>query len=269
MTASNLTRIAVILDRSGSMQSIHKATIEGFNEFVGKLKSEPSEASLKLIEFDDKYETVFDTPLFRTRLLTPQDCLPRGLTALNDAIGTTIADLGKELSAIPGAERPDKVIVMIMTDGQENASRGYSPNQVARMIQHQKDHYNWEFLYLGANQDAVKVASRMNIDRDSSLTYAANYAGTTYSMNAAANHINMTRSSVKYYDKAFSGGIISPAAFTDQDRQNALVNTDWTGVIPGSGALSQTGDQTEGALSNLATNLVPAGGGEAPNSPGR
>ena len=167
----DLTRIAVILDRSGSMVSVVDATISGFNEFVHSQKLEPGQANLKLVQFDDQYEEVFDKPLSEVPLLDHETFVPSGWTALHDAIGRTIKVLDNELTRMPEAERPAKVLMLILTDGEENRSTEFTREQIADMVKEQQEKSSWNFVFLGANQDAVLTASGFNIPHHSSLAY--------------------------------------------------------------------------------------------------
>jgi uncharacterized protein YegL len=176
----NLADITVILDRSGSMSAVADATINGFNEFVMKQRNTDGNATLSLIQFDDQYETVYEqSDLSSVKLLNEDTFVPRGMTALNDAIAKTITGIGERLAALPEYKRPDKVIVVIITDGFENASLFFSQERVAEMIKHQKDKYSWEFLFLGANQDAVLSGAKYGIAKERSLSYASSKLGTT------------------------------------------------------------------------------------------
>ena len=203
---ANSSRIAVILDRSGSMDSVKDATIDGFNEFVKGQKETPGECSLKLVQFDQEYEEVFDKPLAEVPALTAETYRPRGNTALLDAMGRTIVSLGDALAKTPEADRPSKVIVMILTDGLENASRLYSQQKIAEMVTHQKERYHWDFVFLGSNQDAVLTASRYGIKRDSALTYQPTKAGMRRAMATATRSLSARRSG-------------RSGAFSDRDRQ--------------------------------------------------
>lgn len=173
-SASNWTEIAFILDRSGSMHSIRSGTMEGYNSFILQQKAENDQYPVRfsLTLFNSGIEEVLSSvPVTKITDLDETNYRPGGNTALLDAIGTTINTLGKKLSDTPETERPGKVIVAIMTDGEENSSKQFTWNQISKMIQHQTDVYKWEFLFLGANQDAIGTASKMNIDRASSATY--------------------------------------------------------------------------------------------------
>ena len=162
----DLTEIAYVLDRSGSMQPMTEAAIAGFNEFLQQQLDEPGDANLSLMLFDNEFLTPhIRTPLQEVRGLDTTTDVPRGSTALLDAIGQTIDELGKRLAAEPEDRRPGKVIGAIFTDGCENASTRHTMEQVNAMITHQRDKYGWEFLFLAANQDAIATAAQMGIER--------------------------------------------------------------------------------------------------------
>ncbi|MEI6344201.1 MAG: hypothetical protein WCP41_02410 [Verrucomicrobiota bacterium] len=173
-TPSKTTEIALILDQSGSMESIRAGTIEGVNAFLDQQREESSElpARFSLTLFSTVIETRHSSiPVNEVPHLGPDSYHPSGGTALLDAIGTTVDELGKRLAETPEADRPEKVVVAIMTDGEENSSRTYTWDQISEKIKHQTDVYKWEFLFMGANQDAIATASRMNIHHDSSANY--------------------------------------------------------------------------------------------------
>lgn len=198
------TRIAVILDRSGSMRAIRSATVSGFNEFVGSLRSQPGDLKLRLVRFGTEYEVVFDKPLAEIPVLTDADLEPRGMTALLDAQGKTIQDLGRELEGLSEGDRPAKVIVMTMTDGEENSSKEFTAEKVAEMVKHQREAYQWEFMYLGTNQDAIKVAASMNIPAASSMTYMNCDGGSLQAMASSAAYVGRSRSAAQGQSVAFS-----------------------------------------------------------------
>jgi hypothetical protein len=185
---NNLTQLALILDRSGSMSSIAESTVEGTNKFLAEQQLTPySEANLLFVEFDHEYNLVYKGPIQAAPFLTlaPKSASksfhyfkPRGNTALLDAIGKTVNELGYELARMPEYQRPGKVVVMIVSDGAENKSREFSRDQIARMIQLQRDVYQWQFMYLGSNQDAITVAGAMNIPQNFASTYAPTRGGT-------------------------------------------------------------------------------------------
>ncbi len=174
----NLTEIAYILDRSGSMQPLAEQAVAAFNSFLEDQKSDEGMARLTLVLFDNAYDIPIDgVPLEEVLPLTTANYEPRGSTALLDAIGRTIEDLGKRLEAIPEAERPGSVIFAIFTDGLENASLRFNWTEVSERIKHQREVYKWEFLFLGANQDAIATAAGLNIDERNSSAYVSDGVG--------------------------------------------------------------------------------------------
>lgn len=228
----NLTRIVCLLDRSGSMKSIREATVAGYNSFIDQLRTGQGECSISLIQFDDEYEFVFDRlPLPQVPTLT--DLVPRGNTALLDAQGRAITELGGELRQMNENARPGQVVIVTITDGEENKSRHYTLGQVAQMIEHQQNVYSWNFTYLGANQDAFKVAESMNIRRGSTMSYAATAAGAKGMFYGAANYVNQVRS------RGISGQSTNSVSYSDQDRLAA------TGNDPGTQPTQTTQTQTK------------------------
>jgi hypothetical protein len=205
----NFTRIAVILDRSGSMESCKESTVAGFNEFIRTQRELPGEATVKLVQFDDQYETVFDKPLKECPELNQSTFVPRGSTALLDAQGRTIIELGRELASLPEQQRPSKVIVVTLTDGMENASKEFSLDKIGEMTREQRDKFNWDFVFLGANQDAIATAAAMSIPLPSAMSYSTSKAG-----------IAATMAAVSHYVGAARGG--KAAAFSAEDRESAM-----------------------------------------------
>jgi len=172
----DLTEIVFILDRSGSMGGLENDTIGGFNGFV-KNQAEAGQTSLTTVLFDDRYEILHNGINAGNVVLTGDEYFTRGNTALLDAIGKTINDVGKRLSETPEDQRPGKVIFVITTDGLENASRRFSYNEVKKMITHQTEKYKWEFIFMGANIDVAKEGDRLGICADHSIGYTASAAG--------------------------------------------------------------------------------------------
>ena len=190
----NKTDITIILDRSGSMESVKSDTIGGFNSFLGEQQKVEGEASLSLVQFDDQYEVVYENKDISTAdRLTEATFQPRGSTALFDAIGRTINAVGQRLAATPEEERPDKVLFVIMTDGFENASHEFNAAKISEMTNHQRNVYKWEFMFIGANQDAVLSAKEMGIPAAAALTYAANEEGTQIAYSMMASKIKQYR----------------------------------------------------------------------------
>jgi hypothetical protein len=213
----NRTRIAIILDRSGSMSSVRESTIAGFNAFIRSQRELPGNVAVKLVQFDDQYDVVFDLPLADVPELTQDLFVPRGSTALFDAQGRTIVTLGEELAALPESERPSRVIVMTLTDGLENASKEFTIDRIASLIKHQTEVYKWDFVFLGANQDAIRTGAMMSIPAAASLSYTSSNAGTANVFAAAASYVGSIRSGAS-------------AAFSPKDRKAALAEDDTTTV---------------------------------------
>lgn len=164
----NLTEIAYILDRSGSMSTLTEAAISGFNTFLKEQQETPGEAHFTLVLFDDEYLLHADrTPLQEVRPLDTTSYVPRGCTALLDAIGRTIDNIGKKLAETAEKDRPGKVIIAIYTDGYENASSDYDIKKISKMIRHQTEKYDWEILFLAANEDAIATAASYGIGHNS------------------------------------------------------------------------------------------------------
>ena len=168
-----LTEIVFILDRSGSMESMVEPAISGFNRLLREQQKVSGSARFTLVLFDDLYEIpVLSVPIIEVVELDTSTYVPRGSTALLDAIGRTIDDLGEKLAGTPEEDRPGQVIVAILTDGFENASTRHTWADVAARIRHQTEVYGWRFLFLGANQDAIATASQLGIGAADSSNFA-------------------------------------------------------------------------------------------------
>lgn len=176
---NKLTELVMIIDRSGSMSGLIDDAIGGYNSFIEKQKEEDGEVVLTTILFDDKYEILHDrVNLENIQPLTRKEYFARGMTALLDAIGKTINNIGENLNNTPEEERPSKIIFVITTDGFENASREFSYSKIKEMIEHQQEKYNWQFLFLGANIDAIGTANSLGISSKYASNYTASKAGT-------------------------------------------------------------------------------------------
>lgn len=174
MAKKDLTEIVVILDRSGSMQAIRSDMEGGFNKFIEEQRKLPGECAVTLAQFDTEHDIVYSAKPLAD--VPPLSLIPRGFTALYDAVGRTVSTVGERLSKMADADRPERVIVVIITDGQENASKEFTQAQVFDMVKHQREKYSWEFVYIGANQDAFAVGQSVGANITSN--YAANAAGT-------------------------------------------------------------------------------------------
>jgi len=175
---NHYSEIAFVLDRSGSMESCRESAIEGFNSFLHEQQQTEGLAKLTLVLFDHEYLVPIDAlPVAEILPLNNEAYIPRGSTALLDAIGRTIDELGARLAALPEKDRPIQVIVAILTDGLENSSQNHIWQQVADGIKQQSERYRWTFLFLGANQDAIATAAQMSITAANAAAHAADAAG--------------------------------------------------------------------------------------------
>ena len=169
MTNTDLTLIAALLDRSGSMQDCKRATETGFDELINKQRTEPGKAIVTLSMFDDVYENVYaGIPIAE---VGPLELEPRNMTAMLDATGRFITEIGAQLAALPESERPGTVICLIMTDGYEHASKEWTWEAVKDLINQQRETYNWQFVFLGANIAAEQVAAQMGVPLGNAMTY--------------------------------------------------------------------------------------------------
>lgn len=174
MTNSQLTHLYFLLNRSGSMQSIRTDTMGGFDAFMAEQREQAGDCRVTLAQFDDRYDVVYsDLPVAH---VPPLDLQPRGSTALLDAMGRLITDAGAKLAALPEDQRPGTVVVGVMTDGQENASREWTHPAINALVEQQTKVYQWEFLYLGADQDAIEVGTGLGIGAGRSMTYSRDSA---------------------------------------------------------------------------------------------
>jgi len=186
----------VILDRSGSMRDLALDTIGGFNSFVDGQKKEDGEARLTTVLFDDKYEILhYGIDIKDVPVLTENEYYARGMTAMLDAIGITINDVGDRLSKTKEEERPGKVIFVITTDGQENSSKEFTKTQIKEMIELQQNKYNWKFLFLGANVDSFHEAESIGIARNFAANYQPSAAGTSDLYDSVSDAVRSVRSS--------------------------------------------------------------------------
>lgn len=173
------THIAMVLDRSGSMSDIKDDTIGGVNEFINSQKSVPGDCTMTLVQFDHVIETVFaNTPVKSVQPLTGKTYQPRNSTALLDAVGKTIDDTGKFLGELPESHKAEKVVFVIVTDGMENSSCRFTRKQIFDKITHQREVYKWEFVFIGANQDAFAEAQAMGMSPANAMNYTDNQVGT-------------------------------------------------------------------------------------------
>jgi hypothetical protein len=213
MTDPNKTLIAALLDRSGSMRACKTATESGFDEMMSKHRSEPGEAIVTLAMFDDEYENVYaNVPIAQ---VAPLNLIPRSMTAMLDAIGRFVTEIGEHLAGLDEADRPGAVICLIMTDGLENASREWSWESVNALITQQRERFDWSFVFLGANIDAVEVGGRIGVPQASAMTYNAADEDAVHASYAMAARETVRRRS------ATQANVDYAMTFSEQDRREA------------------------------------------------
>ena len=191
-----MTELVFILDRSGSMSGLEKDTIGSFNSMIEKQKREDGQALVSTVLFDNESVVIHDRlPLDRVPPLTEREYYTRGCTALLDAVGGAIHHIGNVHKYARREDVPEKTLFIITTDGYENASRRYDYEKVRQMIQHEKEKYGWEFLFLGANIDAAAQAKRFGISEDRAVTYKCDAAGTALNYDVISEAVCHVRAS--------------------------------------------------------------------------
>jgi len=189
-----LTEIVFILDRSGSMSGLEADTIGGFNSLIAKQKKEDGEAYISTVLFDDRSEVLHDrVSLDKIKPMTDKEYYVRGCTALLDAVGGAIHHIGNIHKYAREEDRPEKTLFIITTDGQENSSQRYSYGKVKEMVERQKEKYGWEFLFLGANIDAISEAGKFGIRPDRAVNYECDSEGTVVNYQALSQAVSMVR----------------------------------------------------------------------------
>ena len=197
MRKQGYTHITVILDRSGSMESICDDTIGGLNAFVEQQKAGSGEATLTLVQFDsqDPYEVIHHfTPIREVSALTRNTYVPRGSTPLLDALGRGINDIEASIGKLNDDERPEKVIVAVITDGQENSSREFNKEQVEKMIKSKSAEAGWEFMFLSADLNAIADAQHLGFSRDATVAFEKSSEGVSCCMESLSYKVSEIRS---------------------------------------------------------------------------
>ena len=190
----DLTETAFILDRSGSMAPVTEAAITGFNVFLRDQQKTEGQARLTLVLFDNEYLVPLDCiPVQEAVALDTTTYVPRASTALLDAIGTTIDRVGARIAAMSEPDRPGQVIVAILTDGYENSSEKFTWKDISHKILEQTNTYKWQFLFLGANQDAIATAANLSISAENASTYVGDNGGTYSSQKAMSRKTTALR----------------------------------------------------------------------------
>jgi len=208
----NKTDITIVLDKSSSMSIVYNETITGFNAFVTDQKAEPGEAVLSLHTFSHLYDTVFSgKKIADVEPLTKASYKPEGYTALLDAIGTAINSTGERLRTQPDDERAGKVVFVIITDGEENSSKVFTKDKINEMINHQRDIYKWQFVFIGANQDGIQAGTGLGVAMGNTISAACNDIGTRAMYSAVSDNV-----------KKFRGGQKVDMSFEAKQRKDQL-----------------------------------------------
>lgn len=194
MVNQNKTCVVIILDKSGSMLGLSSETISGYNNLLDEQQKLPGECTWTCVLFDDTHRTVDqNVSVAEATKLSLANYKPSGYTALYDAIGDTVVDVGASLAAMKEKDRPGKVVFVVMTDGEENRSREYSGKRIQDMIKHQREKYNWEFVFMGCNEAAIKDAQQ-NLSFGHSASYTPSALGTKRLYNVVSQGLLSTRS---------------------------------------------------------------------------
>lgn len=194
---TSLTEVIFLLDRSGSMGGLESDTIGGFNAFIKKQVQLEGEVILTVVLFDDRYEILWSGVKANEVTLTEEEYYVRGCTALLDAVGKTIFDVGHRIAKTCEDKRPGKVIFVITTDGLENASREFSYRKVKELIKHQQEKYGWEFIFLGANIDAAKEADSIGVSMENAYAFKASKKGVNEMYDIINEVVSMKRQAKK------------------------------------------------------------------------
>lgn len=191
----NKIECVFILDRSGSMAGLESDTINGFNGLLDKQRTEVGEAIITTVLFDHEYELLHDRINIKSiQNMTEKEYYVRGSTALLDAIGLTIDKIGNVQKMTRVEDRADKVLFVITTDGMENSSTKYHYSKIKHMIENQKLKYNWEFMFMGANMDAISMAKNFGIDSNRAVNFNSDKKGTQLNYDSMSKVISKLRS---------------------------------------------------------------------------
>lgn len=211
MTNPDLTLIATLLDRSGSMDSIADDMRGGFDALIASERGQAGSTDVTLAQFDNEYQVVYASRPIAD--VPPLVLEPRSGTALLDAIGRFVTDVGAGLAALPEADRPGRVMVLVITDGEENASVEWTKPAVQELVARQQNDYGWDFVFLGANIDAIDVGTGLGFSPDRSLTYDASTEGVAGAFTSVASYSAAVRSAPVE--------VRSGVGFDDADRRRA------------------------------------------------
>lgn len=224
MTNLKYTDITAIIDRSGSMTGLTLETIGGFNSFLERQQETArvtqAKVVLQIVQFDDQYEPGIAHDIYSHPKLDKVTYQPRGMTALLDAIGKTINIAGARFAQMPEQERPEKVLFLVITDGFENASKEFKLDKIKAMLTEQQTKYRWDFIYLGANQNAWDTGSTMGFVQGKTLSTVSNAGGTASAYASAASHTSDTITA-----SCAETAILRTFTKEDEDAQDAASKT--------------------------------------------
>ena len=190
-----LTEMLFILDRSGSMSGLETETIGGFNSLIEKQKKVDGSAIVNTVLFDGEMNVIHNRePLENVNPLTEREYYARGCTALLDAVAKSVKHIRKVQKSLPEEEKPEHTIVVITTDGEENSSREYTLDKVKRLVKRMQEKHNWEFMFLGANIDAIRAAGRIGISADRAVRYKSDKRGTSLNYKVVGEAMAFMRS---------------------------------------------------------------------------
>ena len=224
MTDKNLTEIVAIIDRSGSMSSLQTETIGGFNNFVNEQKKGSGKAVLTLVQFDNQYQIDYQgVDVNDVKPLDESTYVPRGMTALLDAVGRTVNAVGDRLAKTEEEKRPSQIIFLVITDGQENASQEFKAEKVKEMVKHQIDKYNWSFVYLGGGDIESQREQGQSIGIGAGNVY--NFTADSRAVDAV--YENVSKGVSRRRDVLFAAGAPAAAAASllDDDEVKDLITS--------------------------------------------
>ena len=220
MTDKNLTEIVTIIDRSGSMESLKTETISGFNNFVQEQKKIAGKVNFTLVQFDDQYQIDYSgADINDIKPLDESSYVPRGMTALLDAVGKTIITVGERLAELEEDQRPGQIIFLIITDGHENHSQEYRADKIKEMVKHQTDKYNWTFIFMGGGNIESQVDQGKNIGIADSYGYSCNRIGTQAVYSNICKGVSRRR-------QAASLGMATMDSFLTEEEREQLINNE-------------------------------------------
>ncbi len=191
---NNLTELVFVLDKSGSMSGLEKDTIGGFNSMLEKQRKEDGDVIISTVLFDDSMQVIHDRAgIDKIDNLTDKDYQVGGCTALLDALGKSIKHINKVQKALPEDERPAKTMFIITTDGQENSSHDFSYDKIRKMVEKKQEKKQWEFLFLGANMDAISAAADIGIKANRATNFHSDAVGTAVNYSALSKAVSKFR----------------------------------------------------------------------------